>query len=101
MSDTEPRWGTAAAHVRAERWRAHEKHSARGTSAEQIPHDHPLWLPILVEEVGEVARALCDREPLEHLYLELIQVAAMAEAWADALRAVLGDDEDLDEDDES
>jgi hypothetical protein len=36
--------------------------------------------------VGEVARALCDREPLGRLRTEVIQVAAMALAYADAIQ---------------
>ena len=44
-------------------------------------------LAILVEEVGEVARAICDRDP-EHMREELIQVAAVAVAWVEALSRV-------------
>ena len=43
------------------------------------------WLPVLVEEVGEVARILCDNpNDKDSLEEELIQVAAMASAWIDA-----------------
>ena len=47
-------------------------------------------LAVLMEEVGEVARELCDaraaREaPGRNLRVELIQVAAVAVAWAEAL----------------
>jgi NTP pyrophosphatase (non-canonical NTP hydrolase) len=41
-------------------------------------------LAILTEELGEVARALNEKEPIEHLREELIQVAAVAVAWAEA-----------------
>lgn len=45
-----------------------------------------LKLIILVEEVGEVARAMTyDEYDLVKLRAELIQVAAMAAAWAQSL----------------
>jgi len=44
-------------------------------------------LPVLLEEVGEVAEVLQAPEPdRERLYNELIQVAAAAVAWAESLR---------------
>ena len=73
--------------VRAERERAHEKHGAKGNSREDQPWDEREWLPILVEEVGEVAHCLtydADPDPRE-LRKELIQVAAMACAWIAAI----------------
>ena len=79
------RWGQAAHDALKERERAHAKHSATGQSCEQMPWTDPLWLPVLVEEVGEVARALCDREAAVRVREELVQVAAMALAWADAI----------------
>lgn len=42
-------------------------------------------LAVLTEEVGEVARALLDRESPERLRAELVQVAAVATAWAETL----------------
>lgn len=39
------------------------------------------WLTVLVEEVGEAARAMQD-ETDERLHEELVQVAAMAARWA-------------------
>lgn len=61
-----------------------------GISAMDSPYLHPgKRLAILVEEVGEVAKELCvgEGEPIDvpHLREELIQVAAMASAWADQL----------------
>ena len=61
---------------------------------EMKDHDDPDWLPVLVEEVGEVAKVLCDhRHGLmdndgrdEELREELIQVGAMVAAWIDAIR---------------
>lgn len=77
--------------IRAERERAHAKHGA--TSMESAPADDPTGrrLRILVEEVGEVAREFNDAEhdqrqvDLALLRKELIQTAAMAAAWADAI----------------
>lgn len=37
---------------------------------------------ILLEEVGEVGKALAEKQPNEELVKELIQVATMAAAWA-------------------
>lgn len=76
-----------------ERWRAHQKHDMAGGSMERRVFDDPAWLPVLVEEVGEVARALCEyRHLTSHrrtlaraLKDELIQVGAMAAAWIDAI----------------
>jgi len=75
-----------------ERIRAHEKHDTAGGSMERKTFDDPAWLPVLVEEVGEVARALCeyrhlttDRDALaKALREELVQVGAMVAAWLDA-----------------
>ena len=44
-----------------------------------------LRLAVLTEEVGEVARAICDDEGSEHLLEELIQVAAVALRWSEDL----------------
>jgi NTP pyrophosphatase (non-canonical NTP hydrolase) len=50
----------------------------RGYSADR-------WLRVLMEEVGEVARALENEDP-ENLMTELTQVAAVAVAMIEALR---------------
>lgn len=47
-------------------------------------------LAVLMEEVGEVAREVCEaraeaRDPGSNLHTELIQVAAVAVAWAEGL----------------
>ena len=42
-------------------------------------------LAVLVEEVGEVARAILETESPERLRAELVQVAAVAVAWAETL----------------
>lgn len=38
------------------------------------------WLPILIEEVGEFAMAICDESDYDHMREELIQIAALAVA---------------------
>lgn len=75
-----------------ERIRAHAKHDERDGSMERKPFDHPIWLPVLTEELGEVARVLCDNElgalgedVKKRLREELVQVGAMAAAWIDAI----------------
>ncbi|GAB3889042.1 hypothetical protein [Terrabacter terrigena] len=74
--------------VHAERERAHAKHGNK--SMESAPWTAERRLRILLEEVGEVAKELNDAEVEERsvdagrLRRELIQVAAMAGAWADA-----------------
>lgn len=40
----------------------------------------PKWTAILTEEVGEVARAVIDDQPLKELRQELVEVAAVAVA---------------------
>lgn len=78
--------------VEAERARAHTKHGA--TSMESMDPLALIRLSILMEEVGEVAREFNDArhhgvEPdASALRKELIQVAAMAGAWADVLGAL-------------
>jgi NTP pyrophosphatase (non-canonical NTP hydrolase) len=81
----------------SERYRAHVKHGT--TSMESCDPLADRRLRVLVEEVGEVARALNDREhadpslfPFEvdasataQVRRELIQVAAMAVAWIAAI----------------
>lgn len=79
------------AEVAAERARAHALHG--DTSMESYPPEDPTGkrYRILVEEVGEVAKEFNDADhdgrpvDLQHLRKELIQVAAMASAWADAI----------------
>jgi len=76
--------------VAAERLRAHTKHGAAGNSREWQPWTDNEWLPILMEELGEVAHELTydsgDPQTLRtRLRKELIQVAAMATAWIAAI----------------
>ena len=53
------------------------------TCADEIPAGEKL--AILVEEVGEVAREVCERGARAELLEELVQVAAVAVAWAESL----------------
>ena len=86
--------------VRNERERAHAKHGE--TSMEGLPVTDMTRLSVLMEEVGEVAREFNEARHRQHqrllpehervlaidhvaLRAELIQVAAMATAWADVL----------------
>lgn len=85
--------------IHNERVRAHYKHGPDGNSMEQKNWDSERWLPVLMEEVGEVARVFCERnlgkygpwDETQHravtkdLREELIQVAAMAAAWIAAI----------------
>lgn len=81
--------------INNERIRAHNKHKKGGASMEEASWNDPAWLPVLVEEVGEVAEAFCERrhgnlsheEFIKELRKELIQVAAMAMAWVDSIDA--------------
>jgi hypothetical protein len=75
--------------VHAERERAHSKHFINGGSMEHLDPTDPRWLPVLTEEVGEVARVLCELnlgnistpKAYELLEKELTQVSAMSVAW--------------------
>lgn len=48
-------------------------------------HGHGYWLGILVEEVGEVAQAYIQSQGPERVREELIQVAAVAIQWVEAM----------------
>lgn len=92
MSDKEPSiTSTPTAMFDIERYQAHQKHG--DGSMEGLDWRDRKFLPVLLEEVGEVAHAICenhlgniDEEELrEELILELTQVGAMAAAWLEAL----------------
>lgn len=65
------------------RSRAHEKHGEQ--SIERLPPRHIAWLPVLTEELGEVAHELTYDAKGGSLRAELIDVLAVASAWLDAL----------------
>lgn len=48
-------------------------------------HAASRWLAILTEEVGEVAKEVVDAESVGRLRAEIVQVAAVAVAWLEAL----------------
>ena len=52
---------------------------------DQSGHADERWLVILIEEVGEVARAMYDEDE-GHVYEEIIQCAAVCMAWAEAMQ---------------
>ena len=63
-------------------WTGRHNHGNGSCASSDVPE--PIKLAVLLEEVGEVARALLegDREGLAN---ELEQVAAVAVAWREAL----------------
>lgn len=75
--------------AQAERDRAHAKHGDKSMES-WAPNDYAR-LAILMEEIGEVAREFNEAElrsgdiDLTALRAELIQVTAMAGAWADSI----------------
>jgi NTP pyrophosphatase (non-canonical NTP hydrolase) len=86
-----PKVPTVYQEIQTERERAHLVHGA--TSNEASPWDSDRRLRVLVEEVGEVAKAFNDHEHNKltdgqlrrEVRKELIQVAAMAASWADSV----------------
>jgi len=74
--------------VEAEVARAHRKHGDRSILNPAMPD--AVRLPVLVEEVGEVASAMLEGADPAHLRDELIQVAAVALTWVEALRGRAG-----------
>lgn len=78
-----------------ERVRAHAKHDGNGGSMERLTYADSAWLSVVTEEVGEVARVLCEvrhgnysvPDARDALRSELVQVGAMVAAWVDAIDA--------------
>lgn len=81
---------TTLARVRAESERAVAKHGLERSALSPALGDAEK-LAILVEEVGEVARAMTydEAQGLEHLRAELVQVSSVAACWAQAIDARL------------
>ena len=81
--------------VHRERIKAHAKHDhPESPSMERRPFDDPCWVTVLTEEVGEVCMAINDHRHSsqpdfaklkDEMRKELVQVAAMACAWIDAI----------------
>lgn len=63
--------------VETERWRQEGKWGEQN-------HDSPLYLTIMVEEVGEVAKAILEHRRQE-VRAELVQVAAVAVAMIECI----------------
>lgn len=90
MPDSLPRTNVYDS-VHVERERAHVKHGAAGNSREDARWDDPEWLAIVMEELGEAAHWMTydaselDGSDKAELRNELVQVAAMACAWIDAI----------------
>jgi len=76
--------GDVITDIRQERERQHKKWGS------QIAHSGFVWGAILGEEVGEVNEAMLEtafgNDGMDHVYGELIQVAAVAVAWAQAIK---------------
>lgn len=70
---------TVIEHVLAERERQDE------LWGDQVNNTDETWSVIAMEELGEVARNVYESQ-LGLAYVELIQVAAVCVAWAEALR---------------
>ena len=49
-------------------------------------HDNLYWLGILMEEVGETAKAIIEHKQ-DKVYKELVQVVAVGLAWLEDLEA--------------
>lgn len=97
-SENKPKWLPTAlgaspaqlrimANIAAERTRQDAKWGIR-------PGDHPEWFSIMFEEVFEVSKALNDRQPIDELREELIQVAAVAVAWIEGLDRMTDEDQE-------
>jgi len=80
--------------IHSERINAHDKHCEKpGGSMEMKAFTDAAWSDVLMEEVGEVSKVRCEfrheridfAEMKEQLRAELVQVAAMACAWIDAI----------------
>lgn len=68
------------------------RRQVRLMKAGKIPHacedpqtEDAYRLGVLIEEVGEVGKAVHEEEGDEALYIELVQVAAVASAWAEGI----------------
>ncbi|QNE21929.1 hypothetical protein F1D05_33465 [Kribbella qitaiheensis] len=71
------------AEVHQARSAAHDKHG--DNSIEALAADSPRWLPVLVEEVGEIANTLTYDGPGDNTRAELIDAIAVLTAWLDAI----------------
>ena len=65
--------------IRDERKRQNEKWGVQH-------HPGSAWLTILMEEVGEVAKAMLEKDDVEIVEEELIQATAVCVAWLEDLK---------------
>lgn len=72
--------------IDAERDRQDDKWGWIGTDSTMAGDDEFKKLGVLGEEFGEVAKALLERDPQEHVEEELVQCAAVCVAWIEAAR---------------
>ena len=77
--NTEVARATVLEHILAERERQVRLYG------DQIENSDELWTVIALEEFGEVGREVYEKE-LGKAYIEIIQLAAVCTAWAEALR---------------
>lgn len=90
---TDPQMWRVLAEVKDERVRQDAKWERR-PGEWPAPDPDSAALAVLVEEVGEVARALLSETP-DRVREELVQVAAVAVAWIEALDQAAKDEPDL------
>lgn len=62
---------------------AYEREAQDFKWGDQSSHPDTLWLAILVEEVGELAKAILENKQ-DEISDELVQCAAVAHAWIEA-----------------
>ena len=74
---------SAERNLQAAMWGGEHDWGVGDCSSTRVPL--PIRLAVLLEEVGEVARAILERESPERLRAELVQVAAVAVAIAESL----------------
>lgn len=83
--------------MQAERIRAHEKHKAKpGGSMEDRHFQDPEWTDVLMEELGEISRAINDFRhgliDMPELRLQVSKEAVQLGAMAGALVAAVAED---------
>jgi hypothetical protein len=80
LIEGDQRIGHVLTDIHAERLRQNSKWGRRPGEWKATPF---IKLAVLVEELGEVAKSLLEAHPISHLKTELIQVSAVAAAWAE------------------
>lgn len=75
---------TSPLHVYSDIQAERKRQDARWGHRDWTPESYTA-VAVLTEEVGEVARACLDKEGIHRLREELVQVAAVAVCWIEAL----------------